>query len=111
MLSVLGLKVVAKPSREALIHGAIAGCTRFRLGHGDEQRIGSIDGQDIARAGTRVMHIADTVTATDHNLRSRCIGKAKPRTKVGKIRIHQRLAIDPAGRDRSHRAGLLHNPV
>ena len=105
MLSVLGLKVVARPGGKALVHGAIAGGTGFGLGYRDEQRIRRIDGQDIARARAGVVHIADTETAADHGPGSRRIGEANTWTKVSEVRIHQGFAVDATGRNRSDCAG------
>src|ERR1700749_1670123 len=52
------------------------------------------------------MHVADTVTATDHNSRSRRIRKAQPRAKIGKVRIDQSLSIHSSRRNGSDTAGL-----
>src|ERR1700730_5555040 len=85
-----------QPLGVALVHSAVTSGTRFRLGYGDEQSVGRIDRQNVARAGPRVVHVADTVTATDHYPRSGRVGKAQARTEVIPIRIYQRLSIHPA---------------
>ncbi len=86
-----GIEGRGETSWVALIESAVAWCgdACCRLVDGDKERVGRVDGQDIARAGAGVVGKAGAEAAADDYARRKRIGEADARSVVAQGGIDQ----------------------
>ena len=81
--------------------GAVVRGVRGDLRDGGELCLRRVDAEDVARAGTSVVDVADTEAATKRRLGIDRVRKAHAWAEVGEVRIDQGLAVGSAAGDRS----------
>ena len=77
-----------------MLGGAESWVRGVALVDGGDHHLRSIDAQQIGRANTVLMNVADAKAASNNRLRSCAVGEAQPWREVILVGIHQRPVID-----------------